>query len=291
MEQEVRSWRIMDVLSWTTSYLSQKGTATPRLDAELLLAHALSTGRINLYMEADKPLTREELSRFKALARKRAEGMSVAHITGVREFWKHSFRVVPGVFVPRPETELIVEQVLDHFPAAFEGLAYDLCTGVGPVAVTLAAERKQLRVTAVDLNEKAIALVGENARSAGVEGRVTPVCQDVRRFLESAQPVPFITCNPPYVPDADWETLAPAIREFEPRNAVTSGADGLELLRDIVPLVAKVLLPGGLFLSEYSGPEQTETLVALLAANGFQNITALKDLAGIDRVIRATVSS
>jgi len=289
MDRSGGSWRISDVIAWTTGYLAKAGSPSPRLDAELLLAHVLSTRRINLYMDHDKPLQQDELTRFKETVKQRVAGMCVAHITGTREFWKLPFRVESGVFVPRPETELLVEYVLDHLPAASEATVIDLCCGVGPVVVTLAAERRNLLVTGVDLNERAIHLARDNAVAAGVSPRVELVCRDVLAFLDSrhseARPPEWVTCNPPYVPAGEWDTLSPAIRRFEPREAVISGSDGLDLLREIIPRVAGVLAPGGRFVFEYSGPDQTPELERLLRDAGFSEIRVLRDLAAIDRAM------
>ncbi len=289
MDRSGASWRISDVLAWTTGYLAKAGSSSPRLDAELLLAHTLSTRRINLYMDHDKPLQQDELARFKESVKKRVSGMCVAHITGTREFWKLPFRVEVGVFVPRPETELLVEYVLDHFSTASSARVIDLCCGVGPVGVTLAAERRGFLVTGVDFNQRAIRLARENAAAAGVSPRVDLVCGDVLAFLDARQPgsppPDLVTCNPPYVPARDWDTLSPAIRRFEPREAVISGNDGLDLLREIIPRVAAALAAGGRFVFEYSGPDQSPVLEGLLLDAGFSEIRVLRDLASIQRAM------
>jgi release factor glutamine methyltransferase len=289
MDRSGASWRISDIIAWTTGYLAKAGSSSPRLDAELLLAHTLATRRINLYMDHDKPLQQDELARFKEAVKLRVSGMCVAHITGTREFWKLPFRVESGVFVPRPETELLVEYVLDHFPNTSSACVIDLCCGVGPVGVTLAAERRGFLVTGVDINPRAIHLARENAAAAGVSPRVDLVCRDVLAFLDARRPedppAELVTCNPPYVPAEDWDTLSPAIRRFEPIEAVISGNDGLDLLRKIIPRVADVLAVGGRFVFEYSGPDQTSVLEKLLLDAGFSEIRVLRDLANIDRAM------
>jgi len=281
-----KKWTVLDLITWASGYFKEKGVASARLDAELLLAHALNTSRVRLYMESDKPLLPDELQQFKKLAVERVKGMSVAHIVGKRDFWKGSFFVSPGVFVPRPETEALVEFATKVIEADSLGPMLDLCSGSGNIAVSLAMEFAKAGVDAVEITEIGAKVIGKNAANHDVGDRVFVSNVDAIEFLENIDKrYVFVASNPPYVPEAEWAGLDPAITKFEPKGALTSGSDGLEMLREMIPLVERVLLPGGWFAFEYSGDSQTIALMAMMEAAGFMQSTVHKDYAGIDRMI------
>jgi len=260
-----------------------------RLEAELLLAFVLDVDRVQLYTAPDKPLNGSELAGFKGLVRERVSGRPVAHLTGRREFWNHRFLTPPGVFVPRPETETIVEKALSLWRDPGEEqevVVLDLCTGCGNVAVSLLAELPHAVGVAVDVSPEAVEVARDNASRAGLLERLSVVCQDAVTFLEQArQRYHLVACNPPYVPTGDWEKLDRTVKDFEPRAALDGGEDGLTLVRSVVPMIGEVLLEGGWFLMEYDGDHQTAELQRLFAVNGLTDVEVLKDLAGIERVM------
>lgn len=281
-----KTWTVLDLITWSTGYFKQKGLASPRLDAELLLAYALNCSRIQLYMESDKPLLDAELQRFKALALERVSGKSIAHIVGKRDFWKHTFQVPVGVFVPRPETEDILEFALANLPRETAGPLLDLCSGSGNIPVSLAIEFPAATVLGVEQSQLGAQTARENARLAHVEERLEILQEEAVSFLQRTPlRFPLVTSNPPYVRDADWAGLDAAIRLYEPREALTSGPDGLDLLRKLIPAVRNVLSPGGWFVFEYSGPEQTKALLALMQQSRYEGVVVRKDLAGLDRIM------
>jgi len=281
-----RDWTVIQVLDWTAKRLADAGSLSARLDADLLLAHALGIQRIKLYLEPGRLLSRDELERFKALAKRRLDGEPVAHLTGRKEFWKLSFATPPGVFVPRPETELVVEEALAFARRAGARTVLDLCTGCGPILVSLLAEMPELVGVGVDLSEPAISAACENAQSAGVTERCTLVARDVIAFVRETSAVfDIVTCNPPYVASGDWPRLSPAITRHEPRCAVDGGGDGLDFLRSLLPLLPRAVLGGGMIAIEYGGNEQTGALCDLVRASGFTDVRSVADLARIDRVV------
>jgi len=285
---ENRVWTVLDLMRWTTRYLKEKGCESPRLDTELLLAHALGCARLELYTGPDRPLTRAELDSFRGLVRERAARHCVAHIVGEREFFRLRLHTPSGVFVPRPETELLVEQVLAATQADERFVLLDLCTGSGNVAVSILSDRPAAVGTAVDISPVAVRAATENARRAGVADRLNVVQSDARDYLSAAtETFRFVTCNPPYVPTGEWDGLPPEIRLHEPREAVDGGTDGLELVAGLIPLLEHVLVAGGTFLMEYAGAGQTTAVRQMLAAAGFVGIEVGKDLAGEDRFVTA----
>ncbi len=280
-----RHWTVMEVIVWTAGYLKEQGSMSPRLDAELLLSHTLEASRVQLYLDHDKPLAPEELARYKAMVKQRATGESVAHITGSKEFWKLEFLTPPPLFVPRPETELLVEKGLALIADLENPCILDLCTGTGAILVSLVSELAGGSGVGVDISDKAVSTATENSVRAGIADRLEWVCADAASYLESAgRQFDIITCNPPYVSSADWEKLVPAITQFEPREAVDGGGDGLDFLRTLVPKLPAALGREGYLLVEYSGDEQTVDLTTLLEGNRLRVEEIIKDLAGIDRV-------
>lgn len=281
-----KTWTVIDLILWTTGYFKQKGIQSARLDAELLLAFALDTTRVRLYMESDKPLLESELQAFKALAKERVEGKCVAHIVGKRDFWKSSFLTPPGVFVPRPETEAVVEFAVANTPRSTAGPLLDLCSGSGNLPVSLAIEFPSARVTGVEITPLGAATARQNATLAQVQERVEILQAEAIEYLtHTPDTFAFVSSNPPYVPEAEWPTLDLTIRKNEPKSALTSGVDGLDLLRRLIPAVFRVLMPGAFFAFEYSGPSQTPTLLELMTQAGYQSVAMHRDLAGIDRMI------
>jgi release factor glutamine methyltransferase len=284
--EPVRTWTVRAVLQWTTGYLKEKGIDSPRLDAEILLAYALDLRRLDLYLDPDRPLTPAERERFKALVRERANRRSVAHITGTRDFFNIRLATPPGVFVPRPETELLVEEALARLPEGQPLRLLDLCTGSGAVALSLLVERPEAEAEAVDLSPEAVRTATGNGQRLEVDQRLTVHQADAARFLDTPRgPYHMITCNPPYIPTGELEHLAPEVAVHEPREALDGGDDGLDLVRALLPGILRCLVPGGWTLFEYDGPHQTAALMALMTDVGFEEIAVYRDLAGHDRII------
>lgn len=286
-----RVWTIRALLQWAKGWLEKKGIDTPRLDAELLLAHTLQVPRIKLYAEFDKPLQPEELARFKALLLRRADREPVAYVLGVREFYGRSFFVDQRVFIPRPETELLVQGALQHLDRLLEGAAglraLDLCAGSGAVGLSLAAERPQLAVDLVELSPDAAAVTRKNAQAL-VPGRpdVRVLEGDLFAPLVSGTRYQVIAGNPPYIPAGDAKDLAPEILKHEPHLALFGGESGLDLVARIVAEAPRWLSPGGALLLEFdpSGAERAKTMAQ---EAGLTLARIEKDLAGLDRLLVA----
>ncbi len=286
MTDKHRNWTLMEVLRWTAERL-KKVTETPRLDTELLLAAVLGIRRIELYMRHDQPLEKDELDRFKALIRRRLTGEPVAYLLGRRDFWGRSFLVDARVMVPRPETELLVEGALAAAPEDGEVLVLDLCTGSGNVIISILEERPLWRGIGADVSDDALAVAASNRDAANLGDRLILAEGDLMAAVERDLRFGVITANPPYVPNGDWEGLAPDVKGHEPRGAVTAGTDGLDVIKKLVPAAASALAPGGLLLMEYDGAAQTEAITALAQEAGLVDVEIRKDLAGRDRVLSA----
>ncbi len=239
-EESQPSLALIEVLRRATAHLARVGLATARLDAELLLAHALQVGRLDLYLQFDRPLGEGELARFRPLLAARARRTPVAYLTGEREFMGLAFAVRPGVLIPRPDTELLARLGVDRC-REWDGGAQvvDLGTGSGCVAVTLAVLVPTAQVEAVDVSEIAVEVARENAGRHHVLGRVSVVAADWRG-LHPRRPYDLVVSNPPYVTSSEWLQLDPEVGEHEPRLALEAGDDGLFTYRSLAEVLDRV---------------------------------------------------
>ncbi len=270
---------IRELLAVSVDWLKQRGVASARLDAELLLGHALHESRLQLYMDLDRPLSDEERDRFRPLLARRGRQEPVAYILGEKEFYGLSMSVTPAVLVPRPDTETLVDLALERLPADESGVVIDLCTGSGCVAVALAHERPSLRVIATDLSAEALQVAAENVRRHGVSERVTLRQGDALAPVHDVSGAKLVVGNPPYIKPADEAGLMPDVREHEPRLAlIGDDDDGLGVHRRILAGARALLADGGALLLE-SGFDQGEGLLAL-PHPGFSAAELYRDLAG-----------
>ncbi len=275
------NWTVKSLLAWAREWLASKGVENPRLDAELLLASALGCDRVRLYIDVDKPLGPDELARFKPLIQRRGTREPVAYILGVKEFYGRPFEVGPGVFIPRPETELLVQLALEGIPRGTSSRALDLCAGSGAVGVTIAAERPEAQVDLVELSPQAAQFAERNAEK-NAPGRARVLQGDLYAALPDRERYNLIVANCPYIPARDGRELAPEILQHEPHLALFGGDDGLAVVRGAIAGLADRLAPGGLFATEID-PLQGERVTALCSAAGLTAVRVHKDLAGLDR--------
>ncbi|MBI2826815.1 MAG: peptide chain release factor N(5)-glutamine methyltransferase [Planctomycetia bacterium] len=281
------------LLGWTTQFLKERGAESPRLDAEVLLAHSRGSKRIDLYTSFAEVPPDDVRTRFRELVRRRAEGMPVAYLVGHREFYSMSFRVTPDVLIPRPETELLLVRLLDLMRAgapAAGGAAVrvaDVGTGSGVLAVCAARHFAACRVTAVDISPKALAVARENAAAHGVAERVEFVEGNLLASLPAEATFDFIVSNPPYVSEGEWATLAREVRDFEPRGALVAGPRGTEVIARLISAAAERLVPGGWLLTEISPMIEADVRSLVEADARFSPAPTVKDLAGLARVVQA----
>ncbi len=275
-------WTILKVLQWTTGYFGSKGIEQPRADAEVLLAHVMRMRRIDLYLNFDRPLSSEELARFREVVRRRAASEPTQYILGRQEFWSLEFEVTPSVLIPRPETEILVEKTLELI-GSVPALILDVGTGSGAIAITLAHERKDVRVLATDSSLEALEVARRNAARHGVSDRVRFAGMDLMRGLAASPIFDFIVSNPPYVTDAEFLDLAPEIANYEPHSALRGGGEqGLDLIRGILGQFRCRIKPSGSLLIEI-GLGQAEILEKELP--GEMEFEFIRDYSGIKRIL------
>lgn len=252
----------------------------PAHEAEILLAAAIGRDRSYLKAHPEAELRDCEMTdRYEALLTRRSLGEPVAYLLGEQEFWSLPLRVGPGVLIPRPETELLVERSLAHLPETATAAVLDLATGSGAVALAVASERPLCRVIGTDVSPEAVVLARENALRNGAER----VEFRAGRWFEpvSGERFDLITCNPPYIADAD-PRVETSVRLYEPHGALFAGPTGLEALREVVAGAARHLCPGGWLVLEH-GDQQGPDVRTLLSAAGFAAVATHRDLAGRER--------
>ena len=277
------AWTIRRVLTWAADDLKKRGSGSPRLDAELLLARILRIDRIGLIIDAERPLAKLELARYRELHQRRRAGEPVAYLLGTREFYGRPFLVDRRVLIPRPETEHLVEVGLARTRhLSLSARTLDLCTGSGCVAISLARERPTTRVLAADISADALAVAAENVLRLGAYN-VGLLCSDLFSALQRGRDrFDLITANPPYIAEGDVPTLPVDIRAYEPRIALTSGPEGLDTMRTLVAEAPAFLARGGVLAVEI-GAEQGQAVRGLFADAGLEEIVVGRDYAGQDR--------
>jgi release factor glutamine methyltransferase len=287
-EQSKKSspWTIDEILKWTTRYFAEKSISTPRLDAEILLAHALSAERLYLYLNMDRPLSPSERSTFRELVKRRARREPVALITGRKEFWSTSFRTVLGVLIPRPETEVLVEAVLQEIKEVQFPQVLEVGTGSGAISVAVARENPRARIVATDVDPTAITVARLNAEETGVSQYIDFAAMNLFDGIRPDPRFDVVCSNPPYVPTDVVSTLAPEITHFEPLRALDGGPDGLDTIRKLVAQASQFMKQTGALILEM-GDGQGESVTGLFTSvAGLREVRILRDLSGKPRVVR-----
>ena len=283
------SWTVLKLLQWTTAYFQRNNVPEPRTSAEVLLAHVLEQDRLFLYLNYDRPMETSELAAYRAYIKRRLGGEPNQYITGLQEFWSLPVRVSPDVLIPRPETEVLVQAVLEFLDKADPNVdILDLGTGSGAIAIALARELPAARIVAADLSMAALGLAQENAKLNQVDERIFFVRGDMFAAIPGgSQKFKVVVTNPPYISHAEISKLPREIRDFEPHHALEGGPDGLTAIRHIIAEAPTVLSQGGALCMEM-GADQTESVSALARDNQhYESYRIIKDYSGLDRVLVA----
>ena len=286
-----RTWTVLELINETAAYFKKKGIESARLDAELLLAHCLNRARIQLYIDFERLVTADELSAFRELVRRRAAREPVAYLIGYRDFWSLKITVEKGVLIPRPETELLVEETAKIFkPRSEEGLQtaiLELGTGSGALSIALAQELKHCIIYATDISPAALKIAQRNSSTHGCLGRIHFIRCDSLTAFRQKEIFDLIVSNPPYICSADIAGLAPEIREHEPVEALDGGPDGLSFYRQWISQMPVLLKSNGWAVLEM-GAGQSAAVAQLFQNTGaFADVQTVKDYAGHERIIRA----
>lgn len=311
-------WTIKAALDWTVGYLERKGDENPRISAQWLLSEACGLSRIELYANFERPLSLDERDVLRGYVTRRGRGEPLQYITGEVGFRHITVKVRPGVLIPRPETEVLVSEALALLPAAPKRVAADsapssdelasedvsretsvrsdapepallvadLCTGSGCIACSIAYEHPLARVFATDIAPEAVSLASENVDTLGLSERVDVVECDLGEGIpaEAVGMLDLVVSNPPYVPTAVLAEIPREVADFEPALALDGGADGLDVLRRLLPWCARALKPGAAFAFELH-EACLDDAAALAREAGFADVRVAADLAGRPRVL------
>jgi release factor glutamine methyltransferase len=282
--------RPLELARLAAEHLASKGVDDGRLDAELLLAHVLGVRRLDLYLQFERPLEEEEVAAYREAVRRRGRREPLQYITGEAAFRELVLRVDPRVLIPRPETEVLVGEVLAWARGrAVDGgglVALDVGTGSGAIALSLLREGPFERVVATDVSAGALEVAALNAAAVGEAARVELRAGSVWAAVGEGERFHVIVANPPYVMDSERPVLMPEVRDHEPEGALFAGPDGLTVVREIVAGAAAHLRPGGLLALELA-PGQAAAVVELASAAGLSSPRVVADLAGRERVVLA----
>ncbi len=294
IQQKVRVWTIRELMKFAIDHLQKLGFDESRLTVELLLSHALGCQRIQLYTSFDKPLSKEELARFRALYERRLIHEPVQYIVGSTNFMGLQLKVDPVALIPRPETESLVEQAMLACKDVNDGRGVsiiDLGTGTGNIAIALAKFAKA-SVVSIDNSPEALDLARENALAHNVGALTEFVLMDMFEPVDQLllRRFDILVSNPPYISAEDWETLPTEVKRFEPRGALTDFKDGFEFHQRIVELAPYLLKNGGSLLVEI-GYGQSKQVCTMMRQAGFRDVVSLPDLQGIQRVVKASCPS
>ena len=280
-------WTILHLIRWSGAYLEERGVEAGRFDAEHLLADALGIGRLELYLQHDRPLTGGELAAYKPRLLRRARREPLQYILGRTAFREIELHTDRRVFIPRPETEMLVEVVLDWAKGRDGVRALDLGTGSGAIGLSLASEGDFAQVVATDISSEALAAAGENARAAGLEGMMEFREGHLFEPMRVGELFDVVVSNPPYIATLEEPTLEPEVREWEPKEALFAGSDGLGVLAPLIRGAAPWVAPGGLLAVEM-GAEQADAVGKCIEETGcFGEIEVRRDLSGRNRIALA----
>ncbi len=297
MSQTEGPWTVERLLNWTRGYFERKQIDSPRLCAELLVAHVLNVSRIKLYTDYQRPLSEQDLVTLRALVKRAGDDEPIAYLTGRAHFFNLELVVTPDVLIPRPDTETLVEQALQVIRGVlgFESpRILDLCTGSGCIAIALASNHKTAQVTATDVSEKALAVAAQNVEKCGVADRVAlaPPGDLYEALKDQADPSPYdlITANPPYIATHQMQSLPRNVRDYEPHLALDGGPDGLAPHRRILAGAIERVRSGGRVLMEIAFDQHDAALEMAAGFPAFTDPKVLRDYAGQPRVLMVTRS-
>jgi release factor glutamine methyltransferase len=301
----MKNWTIQKLLNWVTKYLTDKGIDSPRLSAELLLAHTFEMKRIELYTQFDKPVTKQQLDHLHNLVKRAGQHEPICYLTGKTEFYFLELEVSPDCMIPRPETELLVERAIKFLQKRFgRQRVCDLCTGCGCIAIAIAKNFAQADITATDISDAALVLAAKNVEKHQSKDRIKLLCGDLFDPLipqmDIEKPVrhslgdggfDLIVCNPPYVSAPEFEKLARNVKDYEPRLALFAGDDGLNVYRRIIEKADSFLKSGAALMLEIGYAQGQAVRELLEKANCFAEITIEKDHHKLDRLAVAVTKS
>ncbi len=287
--QREEVWSTRRLLAWTTDFFTRRGIDSPRLSAEMLLAHVLEVPRIKLYLDPDRPASELERAAFRELVERVGKHEPVDYLVGSAPFFSLQFKVTPAVLIPRPSTETLVEHVIQHSrrtPGFNAPLIADIATGSGCIAVALAKNLPNCRVLATDISPPALEVAQANAAAHGVSSSIDFRPGDLLEPLSGFKPR-YLVSNPPYISDAEWAEVAPNVKDYEPTLALRGGKDGLDYIRTLIAKAPATLDRPGQLVLEIAAAQKAAVLDLVKQSPGLSNPRVLADHEGLPRVLVA----
>ena len=287
-----RQWQLLEILNETENFFSKNGIEEARLQAELLLVDVLGLNRLDLYLQFERILTNNEVDLYREYVRKRAGRMPVQYVLGKTSFRHLDLLVTPEVLIPRYETEVLVEVALDCAGKTSSGVlrCLDLCCGSGAIALSIAHECEHAFVVGLDVSSTALKIARKNSNRNQLNDKVWWVCTDLFRGLNSFE-FDVITCNPPYVPQKEIQSLQPEIRDYEPHLALDGGKDGLDYYRRIVKEATNCLTVGGSLILEVGDGQADEVGMLIDSCGYFECLNTVSDLNDRPRIVTGNKKS
>ena len=276
---------VLESINLSTQYLNQKGIESPRTNAELLLADILNCKRLDLYLSFERPLSEDEVQKYREYIKRRGNFEPLQYVISKVEFYGLELKVNPSVLIPRPETELMVENILNQFPKDEKLIILDIGSGSGNIAIALAVNLSSSKIVSTDVSEEALLVAKENSERHKVSERIKFVKHNIlKNDLNNFPMFDIVVSNPPYVSKLSYSTLQKEIKNFEPAIAVTDEGDGYTFYREISEKASVKLKENGkLFFEVAQG--QSGDVVEIMSKNNFKNIGIIKDYQNIDRII------
>lgn len=287
----MEQWTIQKLLNWICDYFEKSNIDSPRLSAEIILSHVLNLGRIELYTNFDKLVARPDLEKLRGLVKRASENEPVAYLTGRCEFYSLALTITPDCLIPRPETELLVERAIEFLRSRNTSQSVcDLCTGSGCIAVAIAKNHKNCEVIATDISDDALKVAKQNIERYSLTEKIKLFQGDLfEPLIPQLDKCKFdlIVCNPPYVTSGEYDTLDKNVKNYEPKNALEAGTDGLDIYRRIIESIEPFLKSDAALILEI-GHSQGKSVRELLENTGyFTQIDVKKDFQDNDRVVIA----
>lgn len=280
-------WTVGRLLNWTKDFLKKKGSESPRLDAEVLLASVLDCERVQLYTRYEDEVEEKPRAAFRDLVKRRADGAPVAYLVGRKEFYSLTFAVSPAVLIPRPDSEFVVVEALSKLKSIANPRCVDVGTGSGCLALACVHQHKTSRFIAIDLSPEALAVAKGNAEKLGLLDRVDFRLGNLLEPLDGEPPFDLIVSNPPYIASSVVETLETGVRDFEPHLALDGGEDGLRVVDRLIPQASKWLKPGGHLILEIGSDQETSVRRLIEEKREFELAPTIRDAANHPRVLCA----
>ena len=286
------AWNPIKLTRWSGDYLEEKGIEDGRLEAEFLLAHVLRTERLQLYLQFDRPIEKDELARFKSLLQRRLSREPLQYIVGRTGFREIELKTDSRALIPRPETEILVGEVLAWAETESEELTgLDLGTGSGAIALSLLKEGGFRRIVGTDLSEDSLALAWENAVALELDDRLELRTGALFDPVAPGEHFDVIVSNPPYIPEPDRDGLQPEVRDWEPEGALFAGPEGMDVLVPLVKGAPNALRQGGLLAVEVGPGQATPLMAEMERSEVYGQVRSVSDLAGRERIVVGVASN